>query len=136
MTSETQRKKPNKGGEIMRYEPQGMVLLNSCPGFVEVFKREGYLKFWQQLQGHHVEVAYKLVLNYNGTKSRVGDLDIPVSEQSILAATWILTQGERWFKGMSVEMTECGQFFKDEHQDIKLNVGAQRGCMTKERDDC
>lgn len=58
MTSENQRKKSNKGGEIVRYEPQGMKNFESYSTFVEVFKGAGCLKFFQKLQGHHIEVSY------------------------------------------------------------------------------
>jgi len=36
---------------------------------------------------------------------------------------------------MNVDMTECGKFFKKEHQDIKLTARAQRRCMKKKSDE-
>ena len=36
---------------------------------------------------------------------------------------------------MTVDMIECRQFFKKDHQGIKLTTGAQRGCMKKDNDE-
>jgi len=58
MASEKKNKKTAKGGEIVRYEPEGMKFLESESTFVEVFKHTGCLMFCQKLQGHHTKVAY------------------------------------------------------------------------------
>lgn len=135
MATETPTRKTNKGRDIVRFKPQGMALINSCPGYMDVFRREGCLRFCQQLQGHDVDITYKFVLNYDGTKSIVGDLIIPVTKQAISTTTGIPAEGERWFKGMTLDTNECGQFFKKEYQGIKLTTRAQRGYMMKDNDE-
>jgi len=112
MAFETQKRKTNKGGDIVRFKPYRMALINSCLGYMDVFRRAGCLKFCQQLQGHHVDIAYTFVLNYDGTKSKVGDLVILVTKKSISTTTRIPTEGKRWFEGMTLDMNECKQFFK------------------------
>ena len=61
MTYGTSKKNPNKGGDIVRFEPRGMTLINSNPGYMEIFRNDGCLKFCQKLDGHHVDVAHKFV---------------------------------------------------------------------------
>jgi len=60
------KKKPYKGGGIVRFEPSGMALIKSKPEYMETFRRAGCLMFCQKLDGHHVDVAYRFVLNYDG----------------------------------------------------------------------
>ena len=135
MSSGTPKKKTNKGGDIVRFEPKGMALINSTSGYMDIFRRAVCLRFFQKLQGHHVDIAYQFVLNYDGTKSKVGELVIPVTEQAISTTTGIPAEGERWFKGMTLDISECRQFFKKEYQDVKLTTGSQRKCMTKDSDE-
>jgi len=115
MSSRTSNKKPNKGGDIVRFEPRGMTLINSNPGYMEIFRKVGCLKFCQKLDDHLVDVAHKLVLNYNGKSSKVGDLTIPVIEKEISVATGIPAEGERWFKGTTLDLSDCKQFFRKEY---------------------
>lgn len=111
MYARKSRKKPNKGGDIVRFEPKGMALINSKLGYMEAFRKVGCLKFCQNMDGQHVDVAYKFVLNYDGKVSRVGDLVIPITEHDISMATEIPVEGERWFKGTTLDLSECKHFF-------------------------
>jgi len=79
-----------------------MKLLESDPSFMEAFQQAGCLFFFQKLQGYHTDVAHQFSINYDGVKSRVGPLEIPVSEQAVVVATGIPAQGERWLKGMAL----------------------------------
>lgn len=125
----------HKGGKIVWFEPSDMTLLKLKPGNVEVFRWTQCLRFYHKLYGHHMNVAYKFSLNYDGKSSRVGDLVIPATERYISIATGILPDGEEWFKGTTLDLGECRHFFNKEYQDIKLTAGAPRGCITKEIDE-
>lgn len=95
MSSRTPKKKTNKVGDIVRFEPRGMALINSNPNYMETFRKAGCLKFCQKLDGHHVDVAYMFVFNYNGNISKMGELVIPVTKQYIFVATGIPVEGEK-----------------------------------------
>jgi len=135
MSSGTSNNKPNKGGDIVRFEPKGMSLINSNPGYIEIFRKAGCLKFCQNLEGHHIDVTHKFVLNYDGKSSKVGDLMVQVTEKDIAMATGIPAEGERWFKDTTLDLSDCKKFFREEYQDINLTSGAPRKCITDESDE-
>jgi hypothetical protein len=129
MEPEKKKKKSNKGGEIVRLEPQGLQLLDSDPTFRETFQRVGCLTFCERLQGHHMEVAKEFSLNFDGVKTKIGPLEFQVSEDTIATTTGIPVQGEKWFKGMALDSTYCNDYFKLEHQNEKLSAGVPRKYM-------
>jgi len=57
MEHNKQKKKVYKGDDIVRFEPQGLQLLDSNPIFRESFRAVGCLTFFENLQGGHMEVA-------------------------------------------------------------------------------
>jgi hypothetical protein len=75
-----QHKKTHKGGDIVRTDPYDMQLLDSEPLIRESFQRVGCINFYQNMQRGHPEVAIEFALNLNGTKNRVGMLEIEVSK--------------------------------------------------------
>jgi hypothetical protein len=83
MEHNKQKKKIYKGGDIVRFEPQGLQLLDSNPIFRESFQAVGCLTFCEKLQGGHMEVAKQFSLNFDGVKMKVGSLEIQVTEQTI-----------------------------------------------------
>jgi hypothetical protein len=80
----------------------------------------------RSLQGYNVEVEKQFSLNFEGNKTRIGPLEFQVTEQKIVVATEMPTQGDRWFKGMALDFTFCNDYFKPEHQDEDLTVGVPR----------
>jgi hypothetical protein len=91
-----QSKKAHKGGKIVRTETMDMHLFDTKP----MFRKAGCLSFWQNMQRSHSNVAKKFALNFDGKKTRVGDLEFEATEASISAATGIPISGENWFKAM------------------------------------
>jgi hypothetical protein len=51
-------------------------------------------------------------LNFNGTKTKVGTLELEVSEETIAATTEIPNTDERWFKPMNLNATLSKEFLK------------------------
>ena len=49
-----EKRRTNKGGHYLRYEPSDMNLINEDPTASEAFIRTRCLKFFQRLQGCHV----------------------------------------------------------------------------------
>jgi len=62
-------------------------------------------------------------------------LVIPSTEHDISVEIGIPVEGEKWFKGTTLDLSECRHFFIKEYQDIKLTVGAPGKCITKESDE-
>jgi hypothetical protein len=67
-----QGKKIDKGGDIVRFEPHDMQLINFEPFFKEDFQRVGCLNFFQKIQRGHLEVAKQFALNFKGKRLRWG----------------------------------------------------------------
>ena len=81
------KRKTNKGGHCLRYEPSDMNLINEDPTASEVFRRTWCLQFFQILQGCHVQVSKEFSLNFIGTTAKVGMLNLTKTLETIVAAT-------------------------------------------------
>ena len=62
----------------------------------------GCFNFCQNMQRGHPEVAREFALNFDGTKTKVGTLELEVSEATIEATIEITNIGEGWFKSMTL----------------------------------
>lgn len=72
-----------------------------------------------------MEVAKQFSLNFEGTKTKVGSLEIQVTEQTIASTTGIPMQGERWFKGTPLDASYCNK---------NLSKGVPRSYMLEHHD--
>jgi hypothetical protein len=54
------------------------------------------------MQRGHPEVAREFYLNFDGTKTKVGTLELEVSKETIEKSNEIPNNGERWFKSMNL----------------------------------
>jgi hypothetical protein len=110
-----QSKKAHKGGKIVRTEPMDMRLFERESMTRDIFQREGCLSFCQNMQRVHPEVPKQFPLNFDGKKTRVGDLEFEVTETSISTATGIPISGEKWFKAMVLSSPFVKDIFKPEY---------------------
>jgi hypothetical protein len=51
-----------------------------------------------------VQLTKEFALNFNGVNTVIAGVTFPISEESISVATKIPIQGEKWFKGMPLEV--------------------------------
>ena len=84
-----EKRRTNKGGQCLRYEPADMNLINEDPTAVEVFRRIGCLQFCEKLQGCYAQVSKEFALNFSGTTTKVGMLNLSITPEVIVAATGI-----------------------------------------------
>jgi len=59
-----------------------------------------------------MEVAKQFSLNFDGVKTKVGSLEIQVTEITVSLAIGMPLQGERWFKGTPLYSSYCNYYFK------------------------
>jgi hypothetical protein len=118
-----QQKKSHKGGNVVRTEPDDMHLFDDEPMIREVFQRVGFLAFFQNMQRGHPELARKFALNFDGTKTKVGTIELEVSETIIAATTQIPKTGERWFKCMTLNASFYKDFLKPNYQKDNFSKG-------------
>lgn len=121
-----QLKKAHKSGKIVRTEPVDMCLFDTEPMAREMFRRAGCLSFCQNMQRGHSKVVKQFALNFDGKKTRVGDLEFEVTEASILAATGIPISRENWFKAMVFSSPFVKDLFKPEYQANYLSKSVPR----------
>ena len=81
------KKKLNKGGYCVRYEPMDLKLLNEDPSFMDDFRNFGFPHFYQNLQGFHTQISKDFVANFTGRASKVVVLNFTVSPDTISQAT-------------------------------------------------
>jgi hypothetical protein len=100
---------------VVKTDPSDMHLFYVDPMIMEVFQRVGFLYFYQNMQRGHPEVARKFSLNFDGTKTKVGTLELEVSEATIVPSTEIPNTGERWFKSMTLNAAFYKDFLKTDY---------------------
>jgi hypothetical protein len=57
MTTPKRRRKNVKGGDIMRFEPHGLNLVNADPTIRESFEQVGCIRFCEKLQVYNIWVV-------------------------------------------------------------------------------
>jgi hypothetical protein len=76
MTTPERRRKNVKGGDIVRFEPQGLNLVNTDPTIRESFEQVGCIRFCVKIQGYNIQVAREFAENFDGAKDKVGNLQL------------------------------------------------------------
>jgi hypothetical protein len=122
-------KKVYKGGAIIRTGTQDLVLFEDEPTFRASFERVGCMIFCQKIQGFNQQVTKDFALHFDGTKTKVGDLEFVVTPQTISAATEIPCTGMEWFKGMKFYLTHCSSFLKLEFKEVGIKNGVPKNFL-------
>jgi hypothetical protein len=68
-------------------------------------------------------------LNFNGIQTKVVDLTFQVSEETIVVATEIPAQGEKWFKGMPLDSIFYTDFLKPKYKKHSFGTTIPRECI-------
>jgi hypothetical protein len=63
----------------------------------------GWDIFIRQFEGYNLAVAQAFAQSFDGSKAKIGDLQLEVTEDSIAQATGLSQEGERWFKNAKIE---------------------------------
>jgi hypothetical protein len=71
-----------------------MHLFDIEPMAMEMFRRAGCLSFCHNMQRGHSEVEKQFALNFDGKKTRVGDLEFEMTKDSISTTIGIPISGE------------------------------------------
>jgi hypothetical protein len=116
-----------RSGSLHRFEPTGISLIEQNPDHLDAFKRLGCLRFFQKLDGHHLEVSRDFVKNYREGKTQVGPMEINLTVDLIAEVTEIPMTGEQWFKARKLEKEGwCQDMLKPEHKGANLVKGIPR----------
>jgi hypothetical protein len=80
-------------------------------------------------------VAREFAENLDGAKTKVGNLQLQVSEDSVAAATKIPAHGEQWFKNMQLDLSHYHDFLKPEFRNSKFGATIPREFLLKSHSD-
>jgi hypothetical protein len=72
------RKKYNRGGNVLRYEPQSLSLVNSDLAFRVSFEQARCMRFCEKIQGYNVQIWKDFSLNFNSVQKRIVDVTLLV----------------------------------------------------------
>jgi hypothetical protein len=108
-TSQSIRKKA-RSGRAMRSEPQDLELINEDPEIRASFEQVGCMCFCEKIKGYNVKLAEQFTLNFNGFCATIAGITFRVMEETLSAATEIPPRGEKWFKGMPLDIL-CYEYF-------------------------
>jgi hypothetical protein len=106
------------GGALLRRELQDISYLESHPEICQMFKDAGCYRFCEKLQGYHQGIAEAFAKSFDGAKVQLGPLEMQIDEASIVAATEMPGEGERWFKTTAIKDIEFRSYLKPEFQSI------------------
>ena len=87
------------------------------------------MSFCQRIQGFHQQGTKDFSLHFDGTKTKVGDLEFVVTPQTISATIRIPCIGMEWFKGMKFDLTHCSSFLKPEFMEVDIKNGVPRNFL-------
>ena len=87
-----------RSGKTNRAEPSDMSWVQDFPDFARLFLEVGWLNYFEKIDGHHTEVSYKFAQGLDNDIVTFDTLKIEMTRELIEKATWILDEGEYWFK--------------------------------------
>ena len=64
-------------------KPEGLETLTRDKSIEEAFKKVGCWRFCEKLQGGHNQVTKEFAMNFTGSNTKVGFLNLPISPKVI-----------------------------------------------------
>jgi hypothetical protein len=116
------RKKTTKGGDIVIFETQDLKLVNADTIVMVAFEQVGCIIFCEKLQGYNMQVTKDVSLSFYGIGAKVGNIQFQVSEDTIVVVIEIPSHGEKWFKGIQLDLYFYHEFLKLEFRDIDFGA--------------
>jgi len=87
---------------IVRIESNGPQTLLSHDNTTGKLSQFSWLGFIESFNGFNLEVAKAFAKTFDGTKAKIGIVQIQVTEEFIAKAPSLPRKGEKWFKNMKV----------------------------------
>jgi hypothetical protein len=84
----SQSKIKNEGSDkVVRFEPQDLKLINVEPMFRVSFEQDGYISFYENIQGYNAQLTKQSTLNFTGVSATIVGISFQVIEETMSAAT-------------------------------------------------
>ena len=87
-----------RSGKTNRAEPSYMSCVQAFPDCARLFLEAGWMNYFENIDGHHIEVSYKFSQGLDNDIVTFDTLNIELIRELITEATCIPDEGEYWFK--------------------------------------
>ena len=87
-----------KSGKINRYEPTDTSWAIKFPECVELFRTIGWFNFFERIDGFNPQVSHLFAQNFINETVTFSTLKFMLTEDLIVEAISVPTDGEAWFK--------------------------------------
>ena len=88
---------------VVRIEPNGSKDLLSHDNVMDNLVAYGWDGFIRRFEGFNLKVAQAIAQTFDGTRDKIGDLQLEVTKGSIAEATGMSQEGALWFKNLKIE---------------------------------
>ena len=85
-------------GKTNREEPSDLSWVQNFPDCAQLFAEAGWLVFFENIEGYHSQVSYKLIQCLDKDIVYFDTLKFKLTRELLAEATRILDEGEFWFK--------------------------------------
>jgi hypothetical protein len=109
--SQSIRKKA-RSGRVVRFEPRDLELINEDPTIMAYFEQVVCMCFCERIQGYNMKLVEQFALNFIGVNATIARITFQVTKETLSAATEIPPRGEKWFKGMPLDISCYMDFIK------------------------
>jgi hypothetical protein len=89
-----------------------LTLINEDPEVRVSFEQVRCMAFCRKIQGFNMKLAEQFTLRFDGSHMVIAGVSFQVTEETLSAVTEIPSHGERWFKGMPLDMQCYEDFIK------------------------
>jgi hypothetical protein len=96
---------------VVRIETNGSQALLLFDNARKDLQDNGCLMFIQRFEGFNLFVAQQFSLTFDGCRSKVGDIQLEISEEFISCAIGLASMGQRWFKKSKVDEVSWSLLF-------------------------
>jgi hypothetical protein len=112
-----------RGMEHVGPKTQSLALVNGDPNVRSSFEEAGCMSFCKKIQGFNMKLVEQFVLSFNGLCAVILGNTLQVTEETLSVATKIPPHGERWSKGMPLDVLCYEEFIKSNCLNRKVEVG-------------
>jgi hypothetical protein len=121
-TSQSIRKKV-RSGKVVRFEPQDLALINEDPEIEASFEQVICMRFCEKIKGYNANLVEQFTLSFNGLYTTIAGITFRVTEETLSIVTKIPPRGEKWFKGMPLDILCYEDFIKPNYLNGKIGAG-------------
>jgi hypothetical protein len=88
------------------------------------------MRYCEKIQGYNVKLDEQFALRFNGFRSVIAGITFRVTEETLSVATEIPSRGERWSKGIPLDVLCYEEFIKPNCLNGKIKAGVLESVST------